>query len=78
MKISHKIQEWLADRVTSVQYPNVRPADVITRKASRNSDLNRNALPFMVRVNLFLFGSFLVTLGAAFLSAVVLFIYLLL
>lgn len=36
MKLLHRLQEKLADRLSFMQYPDIRPADQRTRQASRS------------------------------------------
>lgn len=51
MKRTEKIQEWLADRISWVQYPNLRPADERTRAKSRSDGIRFvNEMPWQVRV----------------------------
>jgi len=50
MRLQHRAQEWLADRVSWVQYPNVRQ---IGRKSPR---FFRHAMPASTRITLALLG----------------------
>lgn len=78
MKRAHRFQEWLADRVTWVQYPNLRAADKTTREASRTGLRFTHQMPLGKRIDLFLFSILLLLAGLAALFFVGLFIYLLL
>lgn len=78
MKLRYKIQEWLADRVSWVQYPNLRPADGFTRAASRSGYGFKEPMPPFKRLALLLGGSLLVLVGLAVLGALFFALYLIL
>jgi len=81
MKMSHKLHEWLADRVTWIQYPRLRPADEFTKQASRTGRSHpRHAVkvPSLMPILLGLMGIVSMLIGFAVLSGVALFVYLLL
>ncbi|MDZ5633933.1 hypothetical protein [Janthinobacterium sp. GMG1] len=63
MKLSHRIQEWAADRVSWVQYPNIRPADAFTRDASRSSPVAKRHLTMGQRFDLLVLSGALLVLG---------------
>lgn len=63
MNLADNIQEWLANRFSSVQYPNIRPADHTTRNASRTGLRFRTAMPFGKRIDLFLLSLGLLVIG---------------
>jgi hypothetical protein len=63
MKLSHRIQEWAADRVSWVQYPNIRPADAITRVASRSSPAVKHQLTMGQRFDVLVLSGALLVLG---------------
>jgi len=80
MKMSHQLQEWAADRISWVQYPNLRPADEATRQASRTGRQlvpRRAKIPVLMAILLGLSGFVSILVGLAGLSGVVLFFYLL-
>ena len=77
MTRSDRIQEWLADRLSFVQYPNLRAADVATKTASRSGLHFVHAMPIGKRIDLFFLSLLLLALGLAAGCALVLFIYLL-
>lgn len=58
-------QEWLADRVTWVQYPNIRPADQLTRDAGRTRPPVhfKTAMPIGKRIDLLFLSLALLALG---------------
>lgn len=63
MKLANNIQEWLANRISWVQYPDFRPADSSTREATRSGMRFRTAMPFGKRLDLFLISSMLLVIG---------------
>lgn len=63
MKLADRIQEKLADRFSSVQYPNIRPADKSTREASRTGFRFNTAMPLGKRIDLFLLSFLLLLIG---------------
>lgn len=78
MKPAHLIQEWLADRFSWVQYPNLRPADEITKYASRTGLRFKTAMQLGKRIDLTLLSLLLFIAGTAAVSFVALLAYLLL
>ncbi|MFC3109931.1 hypothetical protein ACFOFO_18505 [Undibacterium arcticum] len=72
------MQEWLADRVSWVQYPHIRPADQSTRDASKAGLRFTNQMPIGKRIDLFLFSTLLLLAGLVALFFVGIFIYCLL
>ena len=78
MKLTHRIQEWLADRFSSIQYPNIRPANELTRAASRSGFRFTYPMSIGKRIDTFLFSFLLLLIGLVALFFVGLFIYLLL
>jgi len=52
MKRSHKMQEWLADRLPWVQYPNIRAADATTRAAAAVGPRFKYQMPLGKRLDL--------------------------
>jgi hypothetical protein len=78
MKTSHRIQEWLADRVSFVQYPQFRPADQHTRESSRDRLRFKHRMPIGKRIDLFLLSLVGLMFGLAAVCAVLFFIYALL
>lgn len=65
MKTAHRIQEWFADRVSWVQYPNLRPADEFTRDTSRSGVRFKHQMPIGKRIDLIVFSFFALALGLA-------------
>ena len=61
--MSHKMQEWLADRVSWVQYPNIRPANQSTRQAAQTGLRFAHPMPIGKRLDLFLVSFGLLTIG---------------
>lgn len=76
MKNSHRIQEWLADRISWVQYPNIRPSDAVTREAGRTGLSFKWQMPPGQRIQLFLWSSVLLLIAIAATVVVLGFIYL--
>lgn len=77
MKLKHRIQDWLADRVSWVQYPDIRPVNPAARAASRTGFKFKHAMPLGKRLDLFLFSLLLLGIGIVAAGGVLLFIYLL-
>lgn len=77
LKRAHKIQEWLADRVSWVQYPNIRAADPSTRAASRMGITFEHQMTLGQRLDLVIFSGGLLAAGLIALVAVCGFFYLL-
>lgn len=75
MKRADKIQEWLADRVSFIQYPNIRAADASTRQTSRSGLRFKYQMPLGKRIDLFLISTVLLLIGLAALFGVCFFIY---
>ena len=75
MKRSHRFQEWLADRVSWVQYPNIRPADPSTREAARTGFRFTHQMPIGKRIDLFLLSMLLLLIGLAAAVGVLFFLY---
>jgi hypothetical protein len=78
MKTAHRLQEWLADRTSWVQYPHIRPADETTRQASRVGLRFEHQMTWGKRLDLLLFSILLLLAGLVALFFVCLFVYLLL
>lgn len=76
MKIQHRIQDWLADRVSWVQYPHIRPANPAARATSRTGFKFKYAMPFGKRIDLFLFSLLLLLIGLVAAGGTLLFAYL--
>jgi hypothetical protein len=71
MKLLHKLQEKLADRFSFVQYPNIRPADKITRQASRGTGSHFvHSMSIGKRLDLVLLSMGLLAAGVAGLAVV--------
>lgn len=68
MKLLHWIQEKLADRVSFVQYPNLRPADQRTRTMSRTGWHFAYRMPLATRAYLLLMSLTLAVLALALLA----------
>ena len=77
MKLQHRIQDWLADRVSWVQYPHIRPVSAASKAASRHGFRFKYAMPFGKRLDLFIFSLLLLMMGSVALAGTLLFIYLL-
>jgi hypothetical protein len=80
MRFSHRLHEWIADRVSWVQYPDLRPADEFTRQASRSTSIfskPRVKVSPLLAILLGLGGLVSILVGLAVLSGVALFVYLL-
>jgi hypothetical protein len=77
MKSAHKIQEWLADRVSWVQYPNIRAADASTRAASRSGARFENQMTLGQRLDLVILSGGLLVAGLGALATACAFLYLL-
>jgi hypothetical protein len=75
MKLLHRLQERLADRVSFIQYPNIRPADENTRTASRTGIRFRHAMPLGKRIDLLLMSLGLLAVGLAGLTVVCFLVY---
>lgn len=75
MKPLYWIQEKLADRVSFVQYPDIRPTDQRTRSASRTGLYFKHAMPFGKRIDLLLLSICLLAVGLAALSVVGFLVY---
>ena len=76
MKKAQRMQEWLADRVTWVQYPNIKPADDRTREAEKAGLQFAHKMTIGKRIDLFLCSSLLLIAGLACAVIVVIFFYL--
>ena len=76
MKKAHRFQEWLADRVSWVQYPNIKPADDRTREAEKAGFQFVHKMTIGKRIDLFLCSSLLLIVGIACAVIVVIFCYL--
>lgn len=63
MKLRHRLQERLADRLSFVQYPNLRPANESTRAASRISAGFKTAMPIGERFDLLMLSLALLAAG---------------
>ena len=77
MKFQHRMQDWLADRVSWVQYPHIRPVSAASKAASRHGFRFKHAMPFGKRLDLFIFSLLLLMMGSVALAGTLLFIYLL-
>lgn len=77
MKLQHRIQDWLADRVSWVQYPDLRPLNPAARAASRTGFRFKHAMPLGKRIDLFLISLVLLLIGTVAMGGTLLFIYLL-
>lgn len=77
MKFQHHVQDWLADRVSWVQYPHIRPVSAASKAASRSGFRFKHAMPLGKRLDLFIFSLLLLMIGLVALGGVLLFIYLL-
>jgi len=75
MKRLHRLQERLADRVSFIQYPNVRPADQRTRAASRTGLHFVHKMSWDTRIILVLASCALLLVGLAGLAVVGLIVY---
>lgn len=76
MKLLHRLQEKLADRFSFVQYPNIRPADTLTRQASRGSGWHFvHSMPIGKRIDLVLLSLGLLAAGLAGLAVVAFVVY---
>jgi hypothetical protein len=76
MKLMHRLQEKLADRFSFVQYPNIRPADKITRQASRGAAPGFvHPMPIGKRIDLVFLSLGLLAAGLAGLAIVCFFVY---
>jgi len=75
MKRLHRLQERLADRVSFIQYPNVRPADQHTREASRTGLQFAHKMSWDTRIILVLASCALLLVGLAGLAVVGLIVY---
>jgi len=78
MKASRKMREWLADRVSFVQYPNVRAADDATRSASRTGWRFAHPMPIGKRIDMLIMSIGLLFIGMIAAALVGVFIYCLL
>ena len=56
MKLSHRLQEWLADRVSWIQYPNLTITDKPTPKIEKKAN-------WLLAGWLFIFSSWLMLIG---------------
>lgn len=63
MRRAHKIQEWLADRLPWVQYPNIRPADASTRAAASFGPTFTHKMTLGQRFDLVIFSAGLLVAG---------------
>ena len=77
MKLQHRIHEWMADRISWVQYPHIRPVSAASRAASRSGPHFKHAMPLGKRLDIFIFSLLLLMIGLVALGGVLLFIYLL-
>ena len=77
MKLQHRIHEWMADRISWVQYPDLRPTNPAARAASRTGFRFKHAMPIGKRIDLFLLSLLLLLFGLAAMAGTLLFIYLL-
>lgn len=75
MKLLHRLQEALADRVSFVQYPNIRTADQGTRAASRTGLHFKHQMPLGKRIDLVLMSLCLLVVGGIGLAALCLLVY---
>lgn len=71
----YRIQEALADRVSFIQYPRVRPADTSTRAASRTGLHFKHQMPLGKRIDLLLMSIGLLAIGLAGLAFVLFLVY---
>lgn len=75
MKLLHRLQEKLADRVTFVQYPDIRPADDRTRAASRTGLRFTHQMPLGKRIDIFFASLGVLAVGIAGMTIVVFVLY---
>lgn len=70
-----RAQEWLADRVSFIQYPRLRPADA--RTASHHGIRWKNKMPWEFRLGLLLWSVLTLALCAFLLCALLFGVYIL-
>lgn len=70
MTYARRIHGWLADHVSWVQYPDVRPSRPVARLS-----LFRNQMPAPTRVALVMFGVFALCAATAMLGAIALLVW---
>ncbi len=65
MKTVRRIHEWLANHVSFIQYPDIRPADLRTRNASRTGVRFVTKMPIWKRFSLIGTAIFTLPIGLA-------------
>lgn len=74
----YKVQEWLANRVSWVQYPNVRPANDAARRHSRTGPAFTDRITVGQRIDIAAGSIALLVIGAVGMAAVFFLFYCLL
>jgi len=75
MKFRYRVHEWLADRISWVQYPNIRPTDDATRAASRTGPRFATHMPLGKRIDMVLLSLVTLATGLFILGAVLFLTY---
>ena len=72
--INHRVREWAADRFSSVQYPNIYPADHVTAEASASMRW-KYAMPWYERMGLAVLSSAVIVISLIVLAALLFVVY---
>ena len=74
---SYRAQEWLADHVSWMQYPNIKPANKYTQEQSRTGYNFKTPMKLGKRLDLFLISLLILIFGCALLGITLLLLYVL-
>lgn len=70
-----KLHEWLAERISWIQYPNISPGNAHTKQASRTGYKFTYSMPIWDRIPLFFASTALLIVGLGIAGIILVFLY---